>query len=210
MSSSRCKWSKPPLGKTEYWDGVMLYTLSTTISKCYAHTPHACIFQHQFPQYKNSRLASLVEKDHMIWRSLTNVLLVRRYKRRSPYLTNSVRRQRGSCVVTHPSMETTWGLWPSETFFISSISDRKSCRSLPLAEAAWNIIMHVNIMLQRLIINCKYISEWGGPLLYKWGGPLIYKWGVHCYISEGGHYISEGVHCYISEGAHWTEGVHIV
>jgi len=40
----------------------------------------------------------------------------------------------------HP---TTWGLCPSDTFFIISISDRKSCLSLPLAEAA-QIVMYVS------------------------------------------------------------------
>ena len=50
-------------------------------------------------------------------------------------MTNSVTKQRGSCRVTHPNIPTTWGLCPSVTFFIVSISDRKSRLSLPLAES---------------------------------------------------------------------------
>ena len=65
---------------------------------------------------------------------LTSFLLVRRYIRRSPCFMYSVMRQRGSWIVTQPMRDTTWGFCPSDTFFIISISRRKSRLSLPFAD----------------------------------------------------------------------------
>lgn len=65
---------------------------------------------------------------------LTSFLLVRRYIRRSPYFMYSVMRQSGSWIVTQPMRDTTWGFCPSDTFFIISISRRKSRLSLPFAD----------------------------------------------------------------------------
>ena len=64
---------------------------------------------------------------------LTFFRLARKYLSRSPYSTNSVIMHRGSWMVTAPSMLTTWGLFPSAIFFMSSISLMKSLLSLPVA-----------------------------------------------------------------------------
>ena len=71
----------------------------------------------------------------LIRTAITIFLLVRKYWRRFPKGTNSVMRDSGSCSVTQPTIDTMWGFWPSDTFFIISISSRKSRLSLPLAEA---------------------------------------------------------------------------
>lgn len=89
--------------------------------------------------------------------------MVSKYESRSPYFTNSVMRQRGSCTVTHPMKVMTCGLLPSAIFFMVSISFRKSVLSLPVAVSVQQLESWHSRLIQRQtskgplnMIVCKY------------------------------------------------------